>query len=85
MLKVFKNKETQIRRVIEVDDAGNRIKAVCIIGSVSDLINAGIIELVEGKINKDNYLIVDPEGNVNEFKSYEEAKNYALNTERKVI
>jgi hypothetical protein len=57
MLKFFRKKDSEIRRVAEVDEAGNK-KMVAIIGQVDELITIGLLEPAPG-MNDRAWVIIE--------------------------
>lgn len=64
MIKFFKMKDCEIRRAFEVDDAGNKIKCVALIGRVKELLEKEIIFEDCTKGNMDKWLVIYPDNDV---------------------
>lgn len=76
MIKFFKVKGTEIRRAVEVNDAGVKVCAVAVIGKVADLLAADLIFEDNTSGNMDKWLVISmPTGaSIREFDTLEEAK-----------
>ena len=77
-IKFFRVKDTEIRRAVEVDDAGNKKRVIAILGQVRELLEKELIlwDNTEGNLNK--WLVILPDGsNVLEYENLEDAKEGA--------
>lgn len=78
MVKFYKMKDSEIRRAFEVDEAGNKVRCIALIGQVKELIEKEIIfdtyQCAKGNMEK--WLVIYPVSDEIEeqFDSLEEAK-----------
>ena len=78
MIKFFKVKDTEVRRAVEVDEAGNKKRVIAVIGQVGELLKQELIfpENTDGNLEK--WLLLSPDGdNVIEYETLADAKEGA--------
>ena len=75
MIKFYKVKDTEIRKVAEIDEQGQVIGIKAILGRVAELIEKKIIFPDNTTGNEEKWLVICENGNdITEFESLEEAK-----------
>lgn len=75
MIKFYKVKDTEIRKVAEVDDQGQVKEVKAIIGQVAELLEKEIIFPDSTKGNEEKWLVICNNGvDITEFSSLQEAK-----------
>ena len=78
MIKFYKIKDTEIRRVAEIDSEGRVKEVKAIIGKVNDLLKQKIIFPDNTTGNQDKWLVISKHNvsDIAEFSSLEAAKRY---------
>lgn len=75
MIKFFKVKDTEVRKVATVDEQGKIVDFKALIGKVSELLKLQIIFPDNTKGNEEKWLVVTKDGSdIREFPSLQEAK-----------
>ena len=79
LIKFYKVKDSEIRRVYEVNDAGEKVKPVAVIGTVKELLEREWIlpDGTDGNMDKWLVLALRSEQCVAECDTLEQAKNWA--------
>ena len=58
MIKFFKIKDSEIRRAVEVDEAGNKVRVIAIIGQVKELLAKNVIFEDSTNGNMEKWLVI---------------------------
>ena len=77
MIKFYKVKDSEIRRVCEVNDAGEKVRHVAVIGTVKELLAREWILPDETEGNLEKWLVLALRQCIAECDTLEQAKNAA--------
>jgi len=80
MVKFYRIKDTEIRKVVQIGENGGRLKVVALIGKAKDLVDAGVLSTTDPNHDGEKWLVVP---NVN--KSRMELKQYDTLAEAKAV